>query len=264
MTLAFVFLCVSLYVAASGVISSRLFHTQGPNLKLSIGLALPALLIHFTLLADSIFIEPGQNMSMTNVASLIASLITFSMILATLAWSNVILLPVVFGFSAFIVLINALLPSSYIMQIGLEPNLVIHISLALFAYGSLIIACLYALQVSYINSRLKQKQASLLHSSLPPLMLVEQILFKLLTVGVVLLSLSLLSGFVFLDNMFAKELAHKTVLSILAWFGYVCLLIGHFRLGWRGSIVTKVNIAGAILLTLAYFGSRLVREVLLS
>ena len=63
--------------------------------------------------------------------------------------------------------------------------------------------------------------------------------------------------------MFAKEEAHKAVLSIIAWFIYAILLWGHFRKGWRGRLVIYITIAGSSLLTLAYFGSRFVREVIL-
>ena len=257
-------ICVALYIAAASIVASRLFHHQGPERKISTALAVAALALHFFMLSDSIFIEPGQNMSMSNVASLIAWLIVLTMTAASFVLPNAILLPVVFGFAALIVLLGLFVPDTYIMNIEVQPALLTHITLALFAYGSLIIAMLYALQLSYINVRLKQKNASLLHSSLPPLMAVEQIFFKLLLTGTVLLTLSLLSGFVFLDNMFAKEQAHKTVFSILAWCVYVVVLFGHSRWGWRGKPVISATVAGAVLLTLAYFGSRFVREVIIN
>jgi len=172
-------------------------------------------------------------------------------------------LPVVFGFACLSVLASLLIPVSYIMHIELQPGLVIHISLSLLAYCTLVIAFLYALQMSYITYRLKQKGAALLHSSLPPLMLVEGILFKLLVVGTCLLSVSLLSGFVFLDDMFNKTYAHKTVLSIAALVVYLWLLIGQKLRGWRGKQVIALTIVGVVLLSLAYFGSKLVREILL-
>jgi ABC-type uncharacterized transport system permease subunit len=68
----------------------------------------------------------------------------------------------------------------------------------------------------------------------------------------------------FLDNMFAREQAHKTALSLLAWGLYSIILIGHSAFGWRGKPVIWSTIAGGVLLTLAYFGSRFVREVILN
>jgi ABC-type uncharacterized transport system permease subunit len=95
-------------------------------------------------------------------------------------------------------------------------------------------------------------------------MAVEKILFKLLFVGTILLTLSLVSGFMFLDNMFDKEQAHKPLISLLAWGLYSIILIGHSVFGWRGKPVICSTIVGGVLLTLAYFGSRFVREVILN
>lgn len=254
---------IALYFCAAGVIATRLFHHQGPSQKLFSVLALIAVCAHAFILSDAILVEPGQNMSILNVASLIALIIALTMTVASFALPNIILLPVVYGFAGLIVLFGLVIPDTYIMQIGVQPALLLHITLALFAYGCLMIAFLYALQLAYINSRLKQKQASLLHSSLPPLLAVENILFKLLLTGTILLTLSLASGFLFLEDMFAQDQAHKTILSLLAWLVFGLVLIGHKNWGWRGKPVISATIVGSILLTLAYFGSRVVREVII-
>ncbi|MDN4503707.1 cytochrome c biogenesis protein CcsA [Alteromonadaceae bacterium BrNp21-10] len=254
---------ILLYVIAASAISARLFHHQGPQPRWSTLTGTIALIAHFVLLNQSIFAAPDQNMSMTNVASLIAWLISLSMTVASFSLSSALLLPMVYGFSALVVLINWLLPSVHMMHLQYQPALISHITIALVAYGCLIIAFLYALQLSYINYRLKRKQASMLHSSLPPLMRVEAVLIKLLLVGTILLLMSLVSGFVFLDNMFADGQAHKTILSCIAWVIYVATLIGHYQFGWRGKLIIVNASIGAILLTLAYFGSRFVKEVIL-
>lgn len=255
--------CIIAYLGATAWVVSRLFHHQGPNPKLMAIPAFIALTLHLFLLSESILQAPGQNMSMLNVASLIAWLVTFTMTLASFAFATAILMPVVFGFSAFIVLIGIAIPDVHMMQIALYPELLIHITLALFAYGCLSITVLYGLQLSYINLRLKHKKPPLLHASLPPLMTVETIFFKLLLAGTVLLTLSLVTGFVFLDNMWAKEQAHKTVLSVIAWLIFLVTALGHYKWGWRGKPVISATIVGGFVLTLAYFGSRFVREVLI-
>ncbi|WP_340677896.1 cytochrome c biogenesis protein CcsA [Paraglaciecola sp.] len=257
-------LCGGLYVLAAGTIVSGLFAHQGPKKTHALILASLALVVHAFILADSMLIIPGQNMSILNVASLVGWLISSTMLVASFKLPNTILLPVVYGFTALVVLLNPLMPDVHIMHYDINPALLIHIGFALMAYACLSIAFLYALQLAYINLRLKEKKASLLHSSLPPLMAVESILFKLLLVGTVLLTLSLISGFMFLENMFAKEQAHKTVLSLLAWLIYGVILFGHAKFGWRGKPVITATIVGSILLTLSYFGSRFVREVILS
>jgi ABC-type uncharacterized transport system permease subunit len=259
-------ICFVFYMLATGIIVTGMFQEKGPNKLAAVISVLVAIGLHMAILRSGILIEPemGQNMSMLNVASLVGWLISVTMLLASFRLPNTILLPVVYSFTGLLVLLSGLIPNAHVMQISIQPNLLIHISLALFAYACLAIASLYAVQLSYINLRLKEKNASLLHSSLPPLMAVENILFKLLLVGTVLLTLSLVSGFMFLDDMFAKEQAHKTVLSLLAWGLYSVILFGHFVFGWRGKAVIWSTIVGGILLTLAYFGSRFVREVILN
>ncbi|WP_026374462.1 cytochrome C assembly family protein [Aestuariibacter salexigens] len=264
MTFVLPLLCLLCYAVTAGIMTSRLFHQEGPKSRLTTALSGAALALHFVLLTQSLTAEPGQNMSIINVISLVAWLVSLAMFSSSFYLPNAILLPVVYGFSALVVAGGVLIPDQYIVNIALHPELIIHISLALFAYGCLMIAMLYAIQLNYINGRLKQKKASLLHSSLPPLMAVEHILFKLLLVGTLLLTLSLASGFVFLDDMFAQHQAHKTILSLIAWVLYVAVLIGHAKWGWRGRSMLTTTFIGAFLLTLAYFGSRFVREVLLN
>ncbi len=63
--------------------------------------------------------------------------------------------------------------------------------------------------------------------------------------------------------MFSTMYAHKTVLSIIALAVYIVLLTGQHIWGWRGKQVIVLTVIGLMLLTLAYFGSRFVREILL-
>jgi ABC-type uncharacterized transport system permease subunit len=91
----------------------------------------------------------------------------------------------------------------------------------------------------------------------------ESLLFQMLATGIVFLTLSLTSGFIFIENLFAQHLVHKTVLSILAWIIFTGLLIGRSRYGWRGQTAIQWTLIGFILLLLAYFGSKLVLELIL-
>jgi ABC-type uncharacterized transport system permease subunit len=137
-----------------------------------------------------------------------------------------------------------------------------HISFALIAYCVLIIATLFAFQVTYINLKLKSKNLSAV-AHLPPLMQVERQLFAILTIGTAILFVSQLIGFVFLEGFLNKENAHKTLLSILSLVLYSLILWGHFKKGWRGHRILLLVISASVLLTLAYFGSRFVKEFIL-
>src|SRR5690625_2145637 len=100
-------------------------------------------------------------------------------------------------------------------------------------------------------------------SLLLPFQTMETLLLDMLWAGVLLLTLFILSGFVFLDDMFAQHVAHKTVFSLAAWVIYVVLLWGRHRVGWRGYTAIRWTLAGFVLLMLAYFGSKLVLELIL-
>jgi ABC-type uncharacterized transport system permease subunit len=91
----------------------------------------------------------------------------------------------------------------------------------------------------------------------------EALLFELIWAGEILLTLSILSGFIFLDNIFAQHLVHKTVFSMAAWLVYGFLLFGKYKMGWRGNIAVRWTLAGFLFLMLAYFGSKLVLEIIL-
>jgi ABC-type uncharacterized transport system permease subunit len=120
------------------------------------------------------------------------------------------------------------------------------------------------LQLAWLDHKLKNKKALTINPNLPPLMMVERQLFNIILIGTGLLTATLITGFVFVQDMFAQGKAHKGVLSLLAWIVYSVLLWGHYQKGWRGKKVTWFAVAGATLLTLAYFGSRFVREIILN
>ena len=174
-----------------------------------------------------------------------------------------LLLPVVYSFAGLWQLVIIFLPPIESIPLVVEKFILLsHISFALFAYCILIIATLYAFQVTYINLKLKSKNLTAV-AHLPPLMQVEKQLFSILTIGTAVLFVSEVIGFVFLDGFLAKDNAHKTVLSLLSFALYCLILWGHFEKGWRGHRVLVLMISASGLLTLAYFGSRLVKEFIL-
>ena len=113
------------------------------------------------------------------------------------------------------------------------------------------------------DHQLKNKHPSGLIRNFPPLQTMESLLFGFLWAGWTLLSLSLISGWLFVENLFAQHLVHKTLLACLAWIVFSVLLWGRNRLGWRGHKAIRWTLAGFCLLMLAYFGSKLVREYIL-
>lgn len=151
--------------------------------------------------------------------------------------------------------------TSSILQLNFE--LASHVVLSILAWSLLTIATLQALLLAYQNHQLKAKASLHYLRYLPPLQTMEALLFEFLVVGEILLGLSIITGFIFLDNIFAQHLVHKTVFSIAAWFVYGFLLIGKYKLGWRGNTAIRWTLAGFLFLMLAYFGSKLVLEIIL-
>ena len=142
-------------------------------------------------------------------------------------------------------------------------ELTAHILLSMAAAALLFAAAVTAVLLVILDRRLHSRRIAHLPSALPPLDTLEKVMFRLIGAGFALLTLALFTGFVFVTNLFAQHLIHKTVLSILAWVLFGVLLIGRMRFGWRGRFAVWFTLAGSALLALAYFGSKFVLEHLL-
>ena len=149
----------------------------------------------------------------------------------------------------------------------------IHLLVAMLAYSLFTIAALHATLMTLLERRLHggklagDSGESLAGpwASLPPLMTLEALLFRILTLGFVLLSLTLGSGFVFSEELFgqAARFNHKTVFGIASWIIFAALLVGRYGWGWRGRTALRWTLAGFAALLLAYVGSMFVIEVVL-
>ncbi len=149
----------------------------------------------------------------------------------------------------------------------------IHLLVAMLAYSLFTIAALHATLMTVLERRLHGgKHAAPAGeslagpwASLPPLMTLETLLFRILTLGFVLLSLTLASGFVFSEELFgqAARINHKTVFGVVSWIIFAALLVGRYGWGWRGRTALRWTLAGFAALLLAYVGSMFVLEVIL-
>ena len=138
-----------------------------------------------------------------------------------------------------------------------------HAAISILTYAVLSLAALQALILAWQEHRIRTKRPGGALRTLAALDTQERWLFRLVGIGFFLLSLSLASGFMFVQDMLAQHLAHKTVLSSIAWATFGALLWGRWRHGWRGQAAVRWCLAGFAVLVLAYFGSRWILEVLL-
>lgn len=143
-------------------------------------------------------------------------------------------------------------------------HLEVHIIISLLAAGILSIACIQALALAVLERVLHHHRGRIdLLRRLPPLQTMEQLLFRMVFTGFFLLSMTLLSGLLFVHNLIAQHLAQKTALSFVAWFIFGMLLWGRRRYGWRGRTAIRWVLSGYVTLVLAYFGSKLFIELVL-
>ena len=139
----------------------------------------------------------------------------------------------------------------------------LHIALSMLAYGLLTIAAVQGLALAIQDRLLHSHESRRWLRLIPPLQTMEQILFRFMGGGFLLLSLALLSGLIFVEDFFAQHLVHKTTLSIIAWLVFGILLWGRWQFGWRGKTAIRWTLGGYSTLLLAYFGSKWVLEVVL-
>lgn len=140
-----------------------------------------------------------------------------------------------------------------------------HVAIAILAYSLFTFAALHALLMTVAERRLHNKPTPIKLPSFPPLMVMESLLFKVISLGFILLTLTLISGMLFSEEIFGQPLqfSHKVIFSIASWLIYAWLLFGRYSYGWRGKTAIRWTLAGFVLLLLAYIGSRFVSQFIL-
>lgn len=223
-------------------------------------------LAHGALLYAALFAPHGLNLGLGVTISMIAWLTV--LIYSLINWRHQFegLQSVVLVMGAIGVVMPFILRTSHTLVHSDFLLFKAHLLIAFLAYSLLMIAALHALLMTFAEHSLQRPTSSApVMRSLPPLLTMESWLFRIITAGFVLLSLTLISGMVFSEELFAAPLTatHKTVFAIISWLIFAALLAGRFFYGWRGRVAVRWTLAGFIALLLAYLGSRFVLEVVL-
>lgn len=254
---------VLLYIAAALAIVRALHRDSGALRAAGLALAALGIAAHAAALVGEMQSVGGFTADFFSALSIVSLLIVTVLVLASLRFPLVEILPIALpGASAMILLKAALGPEPVALDVG-SRMIEAHVISSLLAYSVLSIAALNAMFISLQHNLLHRHRNPALLDLLPPLTTLETLLFQLIAAGWLLLTVSLLSGLLFVDNLFAQHLVHKTVLSILAWLIFGGLLAGRWRFGWRGMRVVRLCLIGMAVLLLAYFGSKAVLELLL-
>ena len=256
-------LAALLYLGATAYHGVCLARRAAPNKPLLLVLGLAALIAQCLGLTPQLLTDAGLVLDFFNAANLIAAAVIALTLLACLRIPVENLLLFLFPLGMLTAALSVLVPHGTLEPINEQPGILAHILLSVLAYGLLTIAVFQALLLLVQDHRLKHKHPAGLIRNFPPLQTMESLLFGFLFAGWALLSLSLLSGALYIDDLFAQHLVHKTILSCFAWVVFAVLLWGRHQLGWRGHKAIRWTLAGFCLLMLAYFGSKLVREFIL-
>lgn len=223
-----------------------------------------ALALHAWVLLIGAFNAGQLTLGVTEALSLFAWQAAFMLWLFCLFQPLQVLSLVLFPVAAAAALASAFLPTSGTAIPLSEWKIQLHVVLSLFSAGFLTLAVVQAATLALQDRLLHHATPGRTALSLPPLQTMERVLFQLIGLGFFVLSLSLVTGLLFVDNLLAQHLAHKTVLSCLAWGMFGVLLWGRWRWGWRGRSAIRWTFTSYGLLILAYFGSKLVLEQVLN
>jgi ABC-type uncharacterized transport system permease subunit len=261
------FLALALYFIAGGLLGLRLMRGQVVTGGAKIGifsLGLGAVVLHAALLYASLWAAGGLNLALTPAFSLIAWVVAILYLATSLIRPvdnlGVLILPV----AGLTLLAEWLWPGH--MSLALTSSVsAAHIIVSVLAYSLLCLAAVQSLMLLMQERHLHGKHPGGFIRALPPMQTMESVMFQMIGLGFILLTFTLISGVFFSEAISGQPMkfTHHIVLAVLAWIVYAILLIGRWRLGWRGRPAIHWTLGGFALLLLAYFGSKFVLEVLL-
>jgi ABC-type uncharacterized transport system permease subunit len=241
----------------TGRISREVFTRQRLIAAVAIGLVLHALLLWQHMVTPE-----GLNFGFFNVVSLLTWVMATLFLLTALNHPVENLGIAILPLAALGIILNQAFPTRHLLTPGRE-MLDIHILISITAYSILALATVQAILLAIQDRHLHAKHPGGFIRKLPPLQTMERMLFQMIGAGFLLQSLSLVTGFMFIEDVFAQHMVHKTFFAVLAWLVFGTLLWGRWKFGWRGRIAIRWTLGGFLSLLLAYLGSKLVLELLL-
>ena len=138
----------------------------------------------------------------------------------------------------------------------------LHWTLGIAAYGLFGVAVVHAAMLDRAERQIRQMRQEGGQGLLGmPLLSLERLTFLFVEAGFIVLTLAIVIGLLTMAHWRWGD--HKTVLSLASWATFAALIVGRRTRGWRGRQATRWVYAGAVLILLAYVGSRFVFEVVL-
>jgi ABC-type uncharacterized transport system permease subunit len=237
-----------------------------PEVRMDAVLVPIALVLHGMLVYRGLVTDQGLDLGVANAISLIVWLTVLIYWLAGLAFQGLSsILGLMAPVALLAVLFQAAIPTHHYVTYTASPLFTAHFAIAMLAYSLFIVATVHAVVMLAEEKWLHRGVMPPFLKSLPPLLEMEALLFRILLAAFVLLTLTVVSGLFFSEQLFGKPLTftHKTVFGILSWLVFGGLLAGHHLRGWRGRTAVIWTLTGFVLLMLAYVGSKVVLELVL-
>ncbi|MDD2885044.1 MAG: cytochrome c biogenesis protein CcsA [Dechloromonas sp.] len=224
-----------------------------------------ALLAHASALQSALFAPAGMRFSFALALSLMMALAVLIYWLESFMARMEGMQPMVLPLAASCAALPIFFPNDHLVAHASATGFRLHFLAAMLAYSLLTLAALHAIFMGFTENALHRRTMKRSLASLPPLLVMESLLFRMLLLGFLLLTLAVGSGLLFSEALFGKPLSidHKTVFAIASWSIFAILLIGRHAWGWRGKRALRWTLAGFALLVLAYMGSRFVAEIVL-
>lgn len=224
-----------------------------------------ALIIHAAGLYDALFAEIGMRFSFSFALSLMMWLAVLIYWLESFMARMEGMQPMVLPLAAVCAALPVFFPNVHLVAHASATGFKLHFLAAMLAYSLLTLSALHAIFMGFTENALHNRALKRSLTSLPPLLTMESLLFRMLLIGFILLTLTVGSGVLFSEALFGKPLSvdHKTLFAFASWGIFATLLVGRHVWGWRGKRALRWTLAGFALLILAYVGSRFVAEVIL-
>lgn len=252
----------ALYLAGTLHIARQLRAGRGERRGVFLYAGFGAVVLHATLVANTLFTPQGIALGLFSAASLLGLLVAVLAIITSLLRPVAVVTVAAYP-SAFLLLVLSVLLQDRYTPRHFDTGIGVHIVLSLLAYAVLAMATVHALLLAMQNRHFRAHRIGGLLRVLPPIQTMEAILFELVAAGFALLTLAIVAGFLYVDDFLAQHLAHKTVLTLAGWLALGVLLAGHRWAGWRGRTAVRWTVAAFMLLLVAFFGSKLVLELVL-
>ncbi|SMM99416.1 CcsA-related protein [uncultured Candidatus Thioglobus sp.] len=204
----------------------------------------------------------GVHFGLANSASFVAWLVAILLFISSISKPVHALGILVYPLVALALILGIAFPDAATKTLSL--SIASHVFLSITAYALLALAVCQSILLKIQEKHLHTHDINGFINKLPPLETMERLLFQSLRIGFYLLTLSLATGFIFIEDFFAQHLIHKTVFSLIAWVIFATLIFGRKLLGWRGKQAIIAIQVGFAMLLIAYYGSKFVLERLLS